>query len=271
MRRRIALVCACLLACSNSEETRDARETYDYVVTPAQQRYRVVGAGPIMRGANTHMGLRITYVARALTKDELLADADALVASLGPELQLSGGTSLTVRARVGGPSLALDSDKVSYDLNYQLVDGRYQRRGLGGPLPNLARPQVPDDPTFPFRTDALTAAAAASGAWLPLLDGNDLSRIRAGVSDGFAKALADDGQFRELLAQRRNAGLPGARRELYRMQERVAQQSRAAGADALIVYECKVPGRPRILERLSLAQDGERWKVASYAFQPIPP
>jgi hypothetical protein len=271
MRRRIAIVCACLLACSSSERTRDARETYDYVVTPSGQRYRVIGAGPIRRGANTHMGLRITYVATAKTKAELLADADALAASLGPELQLAGEASLVVRARVGGVSLALDSDKVSYDLDYRLVDGHFQRSDSGGRTPNLSRPPVPDDPTFPFRPELLTAAAAVSGKWLPLLDRDDLGAIRAGVSPAFAKALADDAQFRELLAQRKQARLPGTRHELYRMQERVSDKPRPAGADALIVYECETAGGTRILERLSLARDADTWKIASYAFQPIPP
>jgi hypothetical protein len=270
MRGRIALVCACLLACSSSGGTRDARETYDYVVTPAGQRFRVIGAGPIRRGANTHMGLRITYVATAKTKAELLADADALVAALGPELQLAGEAALVARARVGGVSLALDSDKVSYDTDYRLVGGRFQRSGPGKPPPNLSRAPVPDDPSFPFRSDALNAAAAASGRWLPLLDRDDLAAIRAGVSPAFAKALADDTQFRELLAQRKTARLPGTRRELYRMQERVTDKPRPPGADALIVYECQTPGGPKILERLSLTNDGDQWKIASYAFQPIP-
>ncbi len=270
MRRRTALVCACLLACSGPGDRRDARETYDYVVTPAGKRFRVIGAGPILRGANTHMGMRITYVASAKTKAELLADADALVAALGPELQLSGDQKLVVRARVGGVNLALDSDKVSYDVDYRLEGGRFQRSGPGKPPPNLARPQTPDDATFPFQADALNAAAAASSAWLPLLDRDDLRAIRAGVSKPFATALADDGQFRELLAQRKHARLPGTRRELYRMQERITTHSRPPGADALITYECQTPGGPRILERLSLTREGETWKVASYAFQPIP-
>lgn len=268
MRGRLALLCACLLACS-SAETRDARETYDYLVTPAGQRFRVIGYGPVLRGANTHMGLRITYVARSFDKSALVADADALVAALGPELELSGETALTVRARLGGPSLALDSVKSTYDLEYRLVDGRFQRAASDKPGPAGSMPKVPDDPAFPFKSAQLNAAAAASSKWLPLLEGNDLTAIRAGVTKPFAKALSNDAEFRALLAQRRAARLPGARKELYRLQQRVTQKQRPPGADALVVYECRVGG-VRILERLSLASYEDEWKIASYAFQPIP-
>jgi hypothetical protein len=269
LRGRIALVCACLLACSSSEK-RGARETYDYVLTPAGQSFRVIGAGPILRGANTSMGLRITYVARALTKTELFADADALVAALGPEMQLTGDKALTVRARIGAASLALNSAKATYDLEYRLHDGRFQRAGADKPPPDLAGPQAPEDPAFPLRAGQLTAAATASAEWLELLDHDDLEKIREHVTPGFAKAISDDGQLRELLAQRRNAGLPGTRHELYRSQQRIPQKLRPPGADVLIVYACEIPGRPMTLERLVLARYSDTWKIASYAFQPIP-
>jgi hypothetical protein len=269
LRGRIALVCACLLACSSSEK-RDARETYDYVLTPAGQNFRLIGAGPVLRGANTSLGLRITYVARAQTMAELLADADALVAALGPEMQLSGDKRLTVRARIGAASLALNSDKTAYDLAYKLQDGRFQRAGSEKPPPSIAGTQVPEDPAFPFRAEQLAAAATASAEWLALLDGDDLAAIRERVTRGFANAISDDGQLRQLLAQRKNAGLPGTRRELYRSQQRVQQKSRPPGADALLVYACEIPGRPETLERLVLARDANVWKIASYAFQPIP-
>jgi hypothetical protein len=54
------------------------------------------------------------------------------------------------------------------------------------------------------------------------------------------------------------------------MQQRITDKTRQPGADALIEYECTNPGRPRILERLSLARYSDAWRIVSYAFQPIP-
>lgn len=271
MRRRIAtaLVCA-LLACSRGE-TPGARETYDYLVTPTGQRFRVIGAGPIMRGANTRIGMRITYVAQALTKAELLVHADALAAALGPELQLFGDKTLTVRARIGVASVALESEQAKFDLAYRLGPNGFQRADAGTSPPALADTHVLDDPTFPFQAELLTAAAAISSRWLARLDEDDMDAIRPLVARGFREQIMDDRQLGELLVRRDAAGLPGTRRELYRMQQRITDKPRPPGADALIVYECRSPRRPRILERLELARDSDAWKITSYAFQPLPP
>jgi hypothetical protein len=271
MRRRlaIALVCA-LLACSG-EATPAVRETYDYLVTPTGQRFRIIGAGPIMRGANTRIGMRITYVAQALTKAELLIHADALAAALGPELQLFGDKTLTVRARIGSASVALESENAKFDLAYQLGPSGFQRADTGATPPPLADTHVDDDPMFPFQAQQLTAAAAMSSRWLTLLDQDDMDAIRPQVARGFREQIMDDRQLGELLARRDSAGLPGTRRELYRMQQRILDKPRPPGDDALIVYECRRPRQPRVLERVELARDAEAWKITSYAFQPLPP
>lgn len=270
MRRRIALVCACLLACSGAE-TRDARETYDYLVTAAGQPFRLIGAGPILRGANTRVGLRITYVARALTKAELFAHADALVGALGPEMQLVGDKTLTVRARIGPASVALNSDKSTYDLEYRLEPTGFQRLDNPRTPPALTGTDQSDDPTFPLQAQQLTAAAAASGSWLALLDKRDLNAIRNQVTREFRDQIGKDESLLELLAQRKAWGLPGRRRLLYRTQLRVAETKRPAGADVLIVNECTNRAGQRILERMTLSRNADVWQLASYAFQPIPP
>jgi hypothetical protein len=269
---RIALVCIWLLACSN-DEARPPRETYDYVVTPAGQRYRVIQAGPILRGANTSLGLRITYVAQGRTSADLAADADALIAALGPELQLAGENAVIVRARIGPPTVVLGADKKrGEDLEYRLEPSGFQRAsaGAGASEVALAGTNQPDDPTFPYRAQQLTAAGEASARWVALLDQNDLTAIRVQLTQRFRDQLADDATFRELLAQRTNAGLPGTRRELYRMQERATRGGRTPGDDALIVYECTTQGGPNVLERLTWTREGEEWRVVSYAFQPLP-
>jgi hypothetical protein len=271
MRRRIAIALVCALLACSKEDSSGTRETYDYVVTPAGQRFRVIGAGPILRGANTRIGMRITYVAQALTKAELLAHADALVAALGPELQLFGDKTLTVRARIGVASVALDSENAKFDLEYRLGPSGFQRADAGTSPPALADTNVLDDPTFPFQAEQLTAAALISSRWIAHLDEDDMDAIRPQVAPGFREQIMDDGQLAALLARRYAAGLPGTRRELYRMQQRITDKPRPPGADALIVYECRSPRRPRVLERLELARDADAWKITSYAFQPLPP
>lgn len=267
----LALLLSCLAACS-ADEQRDVRETYDYLVMPSGKRYRVIVSGPILRGINTQIGLRISYVAQSRDEAGLEADAAQLVSVLGPELQLAGEDELHVRARLGPPTLALDAGGTYFDVDYHLGDDGFIRV----PAVTKKRPKVtrimPDDPTFPYREAKLKAAAAASAKWLSLLDrGGDLKAIRAPLTPQFRKAAADDGQFRELLAQRANAGLPGVRRELYRMQQRSTKAGREPGDDVLIVYVCESPGRARVLERLVLANDDyDQWQIVSYAFQPIP-
>jgi hypothetical protein len=182
-----------------------------------------------------------------------------------------GDKSLTVRARIGPASVALDSENAKYDLDYRLGPNGFQRADAGPSPPPLASSNVLDDPTFPFQVQQLTAAAAISSRWLSLLDEDDMDAIRPQVAPGFREQIADDKQLGMLLARRTNAGLPGTRRELYRMQQRITDKPRPPGADALIVYECRSGRRPRTLERIELARDAEVWRITSYAFQPIPP
>lgn len=271
MRGRIALVCAWLVACS-STGSRDARETYDYLQTPAGDHFRVIQSGPILRGVNTRLGLRITYVARALTKNELFVAADALVKSLGPEMQLTGDKSLTVRARIGPASVALDSDKSTYDLEYQLTPSGFQRMPSTKSTPALTAIESSEDPTFPFREGQLKAAAHASLEWLALLDEDepDLDAVRENITRAFAAQVEDDAKLLELLKRRKDAGIPGTRTELYRLQQRTTNKTRTPGADVLMVYACDIPGRKRVLERMTLARYSGDWKIASYAFQPLP-
>jgi hypothetical protein len=270
MRRGLAIaLVSALLACSG-EPSVPVRETYDYLVTPTGQRFRIIGAGPIMRGANTRIGMRITYVGQALTKAELLAHADALAAALGPELQLFGDKTLTVRARIGPASVSLESEKAKFDLAYRLGPNGFQRADTGTTPPALADTDVPDDPQFPFQAPQLTAAATMSSRWLSFLDQDDMDAIRPQVAREFRAQIVDDGQLGALLARRDAAGLPGTRRELYRMQQRILDKPRAPGDDALIVYECRRPRQPRVIERLELARDSDAWKITSYAFQPLP-
>jgi hypothetical protein len=271
MLARLSLVCACLIACSGGPKTDD-QESYDYVVTPAGERFRVVVAGPILRGTNTNLGMGITYVAQAKERAELITHADTLVAVLGPELQLSGEKKLTVRARLGPPSVALDSS--SYSLEYALTPDGYRRIADSQPkrAPRLAGTSVPEDPEFPYREQIVNAGIAFGMKWLTLLEQNDLAPIRAQLTSAFRRKVSDDAKLRELLGRRHSAGLPGERRELYRMQERKLDSRRAPGADVLVSFECTVANGSRVLERLVLSHEPavDAWQIAGYAFQPLP-
>ncbi|HKP57291.1 MAG TPA: hypothetical protein VJV78_11255 [Polyangiales bacterium] len=268
MRALSLLIATCLLACAG-EDNRSVAETYDYLLTPAGQRFRVMGAGPLRRGANSRMGLRIKYLAQAQTKDELLAHADTLVAALGPELQLTGERNLVVRAQLGPTTLALDpSGKDFYDLEYRLEAAGFVRVQEEDPNKRYGAVNAPDDVTFPYRAAQLTEAGRLGAGWLGSLDREDMLSLRAELTDNFREQVSDDARFRELLLQRKNSGLPGTRRELYRMQQRVA--GRTAGDDVLLVYECSMPRRPGVLERVMLARDADAWQVSGYVFQPVP-
>jgi hypothetical protein len=269
----IALALACLLGCSGGG-TRGPAEIYEYLVTPAGQRFRVVAAGPILRGGNTKIGLRISYVAQAKTPAELLAHADQLVAAIGPEMQLVGDKTLSVRARLGPPSLVLDPPPgTRYELSYRLTESGFQRetgdRESPRP-PSLEDADIPDDPAFPYRAERLHAAAEASASWLALLDDDDLSTAREQMTPSFQHKVADDQKLDELMAQRHRAGIPGTRRELYRMQTRSKQKKRKPGDDALVLYRCTAANGSSTLEKVILTRDANEWRIAGYVFQPIP-
>ena len=266
---RMLLACACLTACSPAQK-REIAETYDYVLTPQGQRFRVIASGPLRRGANTQLGLRIRYVAQARDEGELIAHADALVAALGPELQLTGERKLIVRARIGPPTLELQAPgQANYDLVYALGPHGFARDPAAPTpeLPDLAAVDAADDPKFPYAAASLQQAAAAAATWLAALDAADLATTRQRMTDAFRTQVADDTKYRQLLAQRQQAGLPGARKELYRMQQR---SKRAGSEEVLIVYACSVPGRPRVLERLVMERVNGEWNASAYAFQPLP-
>jgi hypothetical protein len=268
----IALVVACLLGCSG-ESSRGPAEIYDYLVTPGGQRFRVIAAGPILRGGNTKVGLRISYLAEAKTPAELISHADSLVAAVGPEMRLVGDKALSVRARLGPPSLVLDPPPdTRYELTYRLTPAGF-RRSPGDKVPAappLTSSKIADDPRFPFQAARLNAAAAASSRWLGLLDRDDLEAARARMTGAFRDKVADDDQLDELMAKRHEAGIPGTRRELYRMQTRAKNKTRPAGDDALVLYECKAANGDSTLEKVVLTHEADEWQIAGYVFQPIP-
>lgn len=258
----------CLSACSG-DAARSVPETYDYVLTPSGQRFRVIAAGPVLRGANTRLGLRISYVAQARDEPELIAHADALVAAFGPELQLTGDRKLVVRARLGAPTHQLPGPgAASYDVAYVLGPGGFvrDREAQAHAPPELAAVSGKGDPEFPYAADKLSAAAAAGAEWLAALDRADLAVTREQMTQTFRAQVADDERYRELLLLRQQAGLPGMRSELYRMQQRT---KRAPGDDILLVYVCASPGLPRVVERVVMVREAGVWRASGYVFQPL--
>jgi Protein of unknown function (DUF4019) len=269
----IALLAVWLFACS-SDGASETRETYDYLVSPDGQRFRVITAGPVVRGAHDKkLGVRISYVSQAESPADLLAHADTLVRAFGPELQLASEEALLVRARFGAATMSLATAKAArYDLEYRLREGEYVRGESSArlPPPPLAGTRIDDDPAFPFRAERLNEAVVAGSAWLALVDGDDLSALREAMAPSLHAKLRDDDEFGELLAQRRHAGGTQSRRELYRMQQRSTAKDRRPGDDARVVYECIMSSGQRMVERLVLARNATRWQITGYAFQPVP-
>lgn len=268
MRAWIALLMAWQVACSSDSSA--TREIYDYLVTPAGERFRVISAGPVVRGANTLVGMRITYVAQAESPAELLAHADTLVRALGPELSLSRQPNLSVWARFGPPSVSL-RDSNYYALEYRLNQGEYRRADSNThEPPSRADTQIDDDPSFPFRAALLNEGADAGNAWLAHLNDAALAALREAMTPDFLSKLSDDARLADLIRQRKLAGWPDSRRELYRMQQRSTRKGRKPGDDARVVYEADMANGQRMVERLVLQRDATRWQVSGFAFQPVP-
>ena len=260
MRALPWLISLCLLACAG-EDPPAVAESYAYLLTPGGQRFRVIASGPLLRGADSGPGLRIKYIAEAATSDELLAAADSLVAALGPELQLTGDPNLVVRAQLDATGTRF------YDVEYRLEASGFLRVQQDPSANTAAAANSEDDHVFPYRAALLDEAGEAGAGWLLSLDRDDMPATRAELGENFREQISDDARLGELILQRRHLGLPGVRRELYRMQRRIA--GRNPGDDVLVVYECSMPLRPRVLERLSMSRDADVWRVSGYVFQPL--
>jgi hypothetical protein len=276
MRRLLPLLCVVFGACSPeppSAASVTSLNDYSHVVTPAGRRFRVIRTGPVVRGAGSTVGLMISYLGESRALDDLVRDSDELVGALGPELQLTGEKQLVVRAewqvtaKVPNPRIA------PFDILFKLKSDGFRRvePEEDTPVPGSSRLPPRNDSAYPFNAAKLTAAASAAQDFLALLDAGEIEQVVGVMSLAFRAEIADKRErFIAVLEQRQALGIPGVRRELYRMLTRDRHVAQTAPEAVLIQYECQPAQGERILERLVLAPDGTGFRVAGYAFQPIP-
>jgi hypothetical protein len=278
MRTLLALACVLSATCANDAEIAPypSPTTYSHLLTASGRHYRVIRSGQVLRGANSSVGLMISYLCESLAPAELVRDSDQLVAALGPEMQLTEDTKLTVRAEWHGVAPKGRKPKAfKLDTRFDLKDGRWLRAAAPDDAPALGagsrQLQAPVDRDFRYDVAKLDAAADAAANWLDHLDAHEIEQIVSGMNPAFREQVAASHErFIGLLDQRTALGMPGGRRALYRMQTRDRHVALDASEAVLIQYECQPAEGTRILERMVLASDATGWRVSGYAFQPIP-
>ncbi len=252
---------------------------YDYLVTPGNQVFRVLKAGPVTRGSGGAVGNVISYIAQTPAPSVLAQDAEQLVAALGPEMELTGDRSVAVEALLGYESRSAGPHLIETSRSFKAEGDRWvksaETEGEADARSALLSPtRLEDDASFPYHSASLAGAAAAAIKWIGLLDTDTHEAdaiARTGVDPSFrAQVEASKQGWRSLLQQRRNLDLPGERRELYRMQTRPRNFKKTDVETALIQYESKTDAG-RVLERFMMATDASgAWLVSGYLFEPIP-
>jgi hypothetical protein len=264
-----------VLGCDgDTTETRGgARVRYSYVITPAGSLYRVFGAGPITRGANTTVGLQIAYLARSNDAAQLDHEADELIQTFGPELLLTPERTLKLEARLRAGEKGFRP--AGRTLLFERKDDRWLRAAQQPAAPVQPRAagaaNAPDESSFPFERAKVDAAAAEAARWLDLLDRHSPASVEP-LSPEFARKLAASPEYLpNLLANRRSFGLPAPRRELYRMQSSDHDPMLGPGDNVMVQYLVTPPGAAPVLERITMHRKRGRWNVAGYLVQPIAP
>ncbi len=277
MHSRLAIAVALIAACSKHTGAADPLPGggYSYLVTPAGRMYRVLKAGPAIGAEGKKLGTMVSYAAETREIARIAADAEELVAALGPEMELGGETSIIVQANVGYDPRKMISMSVSYNAVFQHKDGRWVRlppkagepKQLDG-VDGSVKP--PEDPSFPFDPATTTRAADAAAAWLALLDAGNVDGSIAAMTDGFRAQISAD-QWQGLVAQRNGLAAGAKRVELYRMQTRNANVPIPSGAGAAVFqYELRPVQGGRFVERVMLLNEKDRWRPAGYAIQRVP-
>jgi hypothetical protein len=265
-------------ACSDSRSASDSPLTYSHLLTPSGQHFRVTSAGPVIRGANSTLGLRIEYISEAQTVAALELDAGRLVAALGPELELTKQPELTVRAQFDAGSLALDPKASAYDVVFTRAANGWNRSAektaaLGQDVSEIMRQLKPvSNVSFPFDGPFIAKGAAAAARWLGQVDSGDLPAALSGMDPSFRAELGKSNERLDTLVERRRGlHLPGQRRELYRMATRDRGASAGTAPMIQVEYVCQPDANARVLERIVLQPAGSQWQVSGYAFQPLTP
>jgi hypothetical protein len=263
-------------ACSDSRSASDSPLAYTHLLTPQGQHFRVTSAGPVIRGANTTIGLRIEYISEAQTVGALELDAVRLVAALGPELELSEPGELTVRAQYDAGSLALDPKLSAYDVVFTRTASGWDRSAaktaaLGqDPTEIMGRIKPVSNVSFPFDGAFIEKGARAAATWLATLDRDDSPAALGGMDPALRAEFGKSREpFAALVGRRHAMHLPGKRHELYHMATRDRATSASGRPVVQVEYLCEPGGDVRVLERIVMDQIASAWQVSSYAFLPL--
>jgi hypothetical protein len=238
---------------------------YSYVVIPAGRMFRILKAGQVIRGAGTSLGAQVSYVSETAKPQEIVRDAESLVAAFGPEMQLAGETALRVEVHWAHDPPAAPK------LTFALKEGQWSRTSE---LPAVALGEgvMAADAVFPYEALKLRAAAAAAAHWIELLDSGAIEASVGGMNEEFRGQIrAAPERWLSVLQQRAGLGAPEQRQELYRMQTPNRVRTASPGDTALLEYEFDGVNGSRVLERIVMVFEGadRGWRTAGYVFAPI--
>lgn len=272
---RRVLLCALLAACTRSADadTPLPGGGYSYLVTPAGRMYRVLAMGPVIGAEGKKLGTMVSYAGETREIARIAADAEQIVAALGPEMQLSGETAIIVQANIGYDPRKMISKSVSYNVVFNHQDGRWVRSPPKAGEPKELQgidgsPQPPDDPSFLFDPAKTRGAAEAAAKWVALIDAGNVDGSVATMSEAFRSQVSMD-QWRGLVARRSGLQVGGKRVELYRLQTRKGSVPIPPGGAAVVQYEVRPPQGGRFIERVMLLNEKGGWRPVGYAFQSL--
>ena len=281
MRVRLAVVsvltlsaAACSKACAPSSAGAGRPVGYSYLVTPSGRMFRLLKTGPATNAEHQKVGMLVLYAGESAEIPRIQADAEALVAALGPEMEAAGETELLIRVVVGFDPRKEFSPTSSYDVAFKLTSaGQWSRiptrPGEARAFDGVGATAPVEDATFPFDRKATEAAARAAGNWLALLDARAPEAALAEMTEAFRAQVAQaPAQWDEVTSRR--DGLSGSRVELYRRQSRPTNIAAPASGITAVEYLAKGPTGARLLERVTLLCESTGCKAAGYTFAPVP-
>jgi hypothetical protein len=277
MTLRAVVACAALLAgCTRSTDAASPLPGggYTYLVTPAGRMYRLLKAGPVIGAGGKKLGTMVSYAGEAREVARIRADAEELVAALGPEMEVGGETAIIIQAHVGYDPRKIISSSLTYSAVFERKDGRWVGRSpkAGEPkeLEDVAEsPRPPEDPSFPFDAPRMKDAAEAAARFVALIDAGDGDASMAVMSETYRSQISRE-QWRGLVARRSGVAIGAQRVPLYWMQTRNASVPMPSDRGAAIQYEVRSAQGGRFVERVTLFDEKDGWRPAGYAFQAVP-
>jgi hypothetical protein len=254
MRLRLLFVALLAAAACKSVAPASAQALpgggYSYLVVPSGEMFRILAVGPLVGAAGKKLSTMIKYAGEKREIDKITADAELLVAAMGPEMEASGETAATLSADVGYDPRPAFNQSQSFNVVFELHDGRWNRFPLKEEAKDLevdaAKVTPPADPSFVFDRAMAKAGADAAEKFLTLVDqGKTTASLDQMTSTFRAQAMP---MWADLVNKVVKLG-PGARVELYRLQSRKGNIDLPPGSAVSIQYELSTL-RPRCRRRV---------------------